>query len=240
VHERKAWEYWSKKGKIVHAREINWETLDKATQWFITKHTVGMCGVGKFMRIWKESETCTCPRCGGEGEHEDARYFWQCKADSNRRLWIEQIDQLQRWCTAQGTDPWITQSITKGLSQWYHTSQDPSVDEDLEELYRLQSNIGWASFLEGSHHIQWQEKQQQYYIATSSTRTGRRWDIGLMKQLWNMLQRLWQDRNEHQHRTENQRTTQENKLCDLKLRHLYRRLDGVLGTEDGYLHNFAI
>jgi hypothetical protein len=26
-------------------------------QWFVSKHAVGMCAVGKFLKRWKESDT---------------------------------------------------------------------------------------------------------------------------------------------------------------------------------------
>jgi len=51
-----------------YIKAINWLAIEAArkespltTQWFVTKHTVGMCRVGKFLKHWKESETYACP-----------------------------------------------------------------------------------------------------------------------------------------------------------------------------------
>ncbi len=57
---------------------INWEAIQLASkeitkpmQWFICKHATGMCGVGKFLQRWKETETANCPCCGA---FEDAEH----------------------------------------------------------------------------------------------------------------------------------------------------------------------
>jgi len=43
---------------------VDWEAVQKALKEvprlrkiFIIKHTMGMCGVGKFMKLWKKRET---------------------------------------------------------------------------------------------------------------------------------------------------------------------------------------
>jgi hypothetical protein len=41
------------------------------------KHLSGMCGVNKFLVIWKEKTSDKCPGCG---QHEGARHKWSCPA----------------------------------------------------------------------------------------------------------------------------------------------------------------
>ena len=77
-------EYWIKKKKFPNHQtsNIHWEAIGKAMKEaplerrrFITKHAAGMCGVGKFMKLWGERETDTCPRCGAM---ENASHVWIC------------------------------------------------------------------------------------------------------------------------------------------------------------------
>jgi hypothetical protein len=46
-----------------------------ARRTFIKKHSMGMCGVRKFMKHWGERDTDACPRCG---EPEDVSHAWKC------------------------------------------------------------------------------------------------------------------------------------------------------------------
>ncbi len=42
---------------------------------FITKCVVGMCGVGKFLKQWKEWTSAACPRC--LEPIEDSLHVWK-------------------------------------------------------------------------------------------------------------------------------------------------------------------
>jgi hypothetical protein len=65
VHSSAAREYWRAKDKV-HKDTIDlvdWEVVQKALKEvprlrknFIIKHTMGMCGVGKFMKLWKKGK----------------------------------------------------------------------------------------------------------------------------------------------------------------------------------------
>lgn len=63
VHDRESEEYWSSKHHILldSLKEVDWQligttmkSLPRARRTFLTKHVSGMCGVGKFMKRWKE------------------------------------------------------------------------------------------------------------------------------------------------------------------------------------------
>jgi hypothetical protein len=56
-----------KKEKIQDDTSINWDSTDMTLgtpsisfHWFATKHSTGLCGVGKFLQIWKESDSVAC------------------------------------------------------------------------------------------------------------------------------------------------------------------------------------
>ena len=99
VHGEKALQYWKKKEKLQRNRKnVHWEAIGKAMKnapeqlwWFITKHLSGMCGVAKFLAIWKEKTSDECPGCG---LHEDARHIWICPAEEAMDVWKECMDRM--------------------------------------------------------------------------------------------------------------------------------------------------
>ncbi len=121
IHGKEALTYWLRKKKIDNSTShlIAWDTIGKAInkiplsqRWFLTKHTSGMCGVGKFTTIWKETETVACPRCGN---FEDAPHVWSCNSKAAQLIWDSQLDKLQAWLATIDTDPEIITTITIGL-----------------------------------------------------------------------------------------------------------------------------
>jgi hypothetical protein len=73
IHALHAKEYWISRDRCNDNTFglIHWDNIAHALKEiprqrrvFISKHSVGMCGVGKFMKRWKEWDTDACPRCG--------------------------------------------------------------------------------------------------------------------------------------------------------------------------------
>jgi hypothetical protein len=63
--------------------DIAWDSIGQAMNHapcnkrvFVSKHTVGICGVGKFMHCWKERDIPNCLRCG---LFEDTEHVWLYK-----------------------------------------------------------------------------------------------------------------------------------------------------------------
>jgi hypothetical protein len=124
VHGREATTYWAQKGRITNTSKtfMPWENIRNMMsripnhrKWFLTKHTAGMCGVGKFLVRWKESDRPDCPRCG---EYEDARHVWICKSEEATYVWDNRMDKLFSWLTMIDTDPEIFSAILTGLKTW--------------------------------------------------------------------------------------------------------------------------
>jgi hypothetical protein len=101
IHGKIALDYWMKKEKIteVYCSLIDWDTIGKAMnntnlprRWFISKHSSGMCGVGKFIALWKDTETANCPWCG---QFEDASHVWKCQSIPVQLIWDSQLEKLQ-------------------------------------------------------------------------------------------------------------------------------------------------
>ncbi len=85
VHAKEAKAYWMKKDQLplMTIEQINWEVIDvamketkRSSRVFLSKHVSRMCGVGKFIKRWKQRPDSSCPRCG---EHEDAPHVWTCQ-----------------------------------------------------------------------------------------------------------------------------------------------------------------
>ncbi len=67
-----------------------------------------MCGIGKFMVVWKERETADCPWCR---EFEDTAHIWRCSGQNASDLWDSALDRLENWMQEQQTDPDIQDSV---------------------------------------------------------------------------------------------------------------------------------
>jgi hypothetical protein len=177
------------------------QNVQQGRKVFITKHTAGMYGVGKFMKRWKQWETDLCPRCG---EPEDASHVWVCKDLGARDTWSNAIATIDLTLRKLDTDPTIRHLILVYLNGW-QTGTDITYKppQELEAVLREQTTIGWHHFFEGWLSKSWIEAQQTYYTKTKSHKTGRRWVVALIKKLWDTAWYMWEHRNEVLHECEN-------------------------------------
>ena len=124
-------QYWISKDRVTadSFSEINWDAMKKAMlqsprsrRTFTSKHTVGMCGVGKFMQRWKEWESPNCPRCG---QFEDAAHVWVCSGSNAGDIWEKSLRDLNEWMSSVNTDPDIQSGCMgpMGTSQWHPSQQ---------------------------------------------------------------------------------------------------------------------
>jgi hypothetical protein len=99
-----------------------------------------------------------------------------------------------------------------------------------------QSYIGWHLFIEGWSSREWETEQQEYYRLLQSRQTGRRWLVGLIKQLWKIAWELWEHRNTPLHHKDNGIRDKAARLLDSRIRCLYSKAYADLRqTRDGYL-----
>lgn len=210
VHNRELWQYWETKRDIDPdgLQMIDWPAIGKAMQAlprsrrvFISKHVSGMCGVGKFMKRWKEWDSDSCPRCGMV---EDAAHVWQCKGPGTEELWTKALGEIEVLLVKLETDPTITFVIMSYLRSW-RTGEGIVYDVPIyfQQLLHDQQLVGWGRFFEGWLVKDWSILQQRYYSITRSRRTGRRWTIAILKKLWDTAWDLWEHRNGILHDKEN-------------------------------------
>jgi hypothetical protein len=161
---------------------------------FCSKHTSGMCGVGKFQKIWKLRETDACPHCG---EPEDALHVWQCRSSAVSNLWEHSLEKLRNHLLRLDTDPKIITGIIYYLTSW-RTDRclSPITDNTIKDMLDLQEYIGIRQFFEGWLHVVWERLQDRYYTNINSRRNGKRWLIAVITKLWEIAWDIWDFRND--------------------------------------------
>jgi len=202
THAASSEAYWERKFNMTPEviKQIDWQligesmrSIPRARQIFIMKHTSGMCGVGKFMKRWREWDQDSCPRCGMP---EDAPHVWRCKGGGTAELWNKAVEDLTNTLRQLETDPTLQHIITFYLHSWW-SGETTSYEAPTAfyELLQEQQQIGWDRFFEGWWSEKWASIQQQYYNLGKSTRTGRRWATAIVTKLWNIAWDLWEHRN---------------------------------------------
>jgi hypothetical protein len=248
VHAEEAKQYWLTKESISEQviQSTNWEAIGKAMtelprtrRVFLSKHVVGMCGVGKFMVRWKQRDSAACPRCG---EFEDAPHVWICKAASTYPLWDKALQDLEDWMTTVDTDPDIQSAILHYLRAWRDNISNPhDTTAEVDSLVQQQSIHGWRLFFEGWTDIGWEETQQLYYSFLCSRRTGRRWVIALIKKMWQIAWDLWEHRNGILHEQQNAVSADAILELDRKLSIAYYDYRSILlGGIDRHLFSLSL
>jgi len=140
---------------------------------------MGMCAVGRFMKIWGQRDSDACSRCG---ELEDSRYVWICKHEGAQAIWKESLDDLQKWMDSVNTNSALVKTILEGLSIGYGGENVSTTGKHLALLQ--QNDLGWGVAIEGWWSFEWANTQNSFYCETNSNRTGRRWMISLIKRVW--------------------------------------------------------
>jgi hypothetical protein len=121
--------------------------LPRQKEWFIIKQTVGMCGVGKWMKRWKKWQDGHCPRCGQTG---DASHIVICKGENSQQIWVTSLKLLSKWMTSVQTDPNIIDTIIDHLRLWHQGyTTTPEGQESIQHALDIQNDLGWHSLLEG-------------------------------------------------------------------------------------------
>jgi hypothetical protein len=126
---------------------INWDAIDIAKkkadlnlQWFMTKHSAGMCGVGKFLQIWGQQESAACPRFW---VFDFASHVWCCPVESARTIREKRLKSLEKWLKDRDMGPSLTKTILGGLSYWISPGHLPDLDlEEDEVIYHQNEEIG--------------------------------------------------------------------------------------------------
>lgn len=179
VHAKYAGDYWKKKGGLQDnsLEHINWEAMAKAAKevprsrwYFIMKHSSCMCGVGKFMKRWKQRLLADCSHCG---QLEDVQNLCVWQGQDSSTVWEALLKLIQDWMASVDMDlnlQCLLLSYSK--SWWYNSPASLFTPPYLQTLLDEQSSIGWNRYLEGWVGTQWVIAQQHHYNILKSRRTG--------------------------------------------------------------------
>jgi hypothetical protein len=230
VHSPTAYTYWSQKKRISNAtiQSVHWDALGQAAKeitlarhTFVIKASVGMCGVGKFLKRWKQSSSSACPRC--LAPVEDINHVWKCQHPDVKALWTTTLIKLSSWLEDQYTDPALKDGFLLYLDSWRSDLPLPPAPLEFTGLFQSQTAIGW-NLLEGWLSASWADIQQEYLSSIRSRRSGRRWLIALIKKLWDVSWDLWDHRNGIVHRSAQQLQSADLIQLDCCVTHAYQDL----------------
>jgi hypothetical protein len=175
VHGPPTEKYWITKRKFPQhmAEHIRWEALEIAMtetpfhkRTFLSKHNTGMCGVGKFMKRWKQWDTNASPWCG---QSEDASHVWKCQ---NQEA-CNSLHDLEQWMIIVNTKPHLCDGLLHYLNKWRNGFTPTTCFRT--PPFTFQQESGWQSMIEGWVHRSWAERQHSHYSLLGSPRTGQRW-----------------------------------------------------------------
>jgi hypothetical protein len=122
VHTPTVKEYWINKSRITKDTfsSVLWPKLGMALakmplsrRLFCSKHTSGMCGVGKFQNIWKTRETDACPHCG---QFKDSLHVWKCTSSTVYDVWTNSLNNLKTALRKLDTCPDLKKNIIAYLN----------------------------------------------------------------------------------------------------------------------------
>jgi hypothetical protein len=138
----------------IKSDDIDWEAQGKAIagvqhtrQVWIVKHAVGMCGVGKWMKRWKQQESAECPRC--QHPEEDEEHVWKCQNQEAKEIWKKSIEKLREWMVKRKTDPDLTEGICRRLNEWHDNLPKTEIFSRriaIQQLFDKQDQVGWRVF----------------------------------------------------------------------------------------------
>ncbi len=248
VHPPLAKEYWIQKERINEETfsTVNWNRLGQALnkmplarRFFCSKHTSGMCGVGKFQKIWRMRETDACPHCS---LFEDALHVWTCESNTVAVVWTTSILSLRNTLLQLFTDPELITLIVTYLNTWRKGSLLLHIGvHKYRKLLELQETIGARQFFEGWLHKEWEIVQHQYYLTTNSRRSSKRWTIALITKLWEVDWDLWDFRNAVYHHQQNHSLENDMSLIDVKIGDMFNNLATTeLLTKDKHLTDISL
>jgi hypothetical protein len=206
VHNKRILAYWTQKERLTASmiQNIDWNLCARAMlgvpfgrrRW-VTKHAVGMCGVGKFMLRWKQQNHAECPRCGIAVE--DSRHVTRCQDGRAIVAWLAALDSLDLWMRKSKAYDGIRIGLLLRLKEWQQgAARTPVLSRkwNLQAAFAAQDNIGWDLFMEGCVSTEWARVQQHYLTWMGSRKTGKRWVTTLITKLWEVSWSMWDNRND--------------------------------------------
>ena len=238
-----AWtKHWADKGRLTpsNREQVDWKALGRAMhslppnlQRWTAKHTVGMCGVGKFRALWRKGTNGACPCCS-ECKLEDHRHVPRCRGPTATATWNKYHQLLRTWMISNSTAPEVEtflfeylrllRSPTRPIPQ---VTTVPARSALLKAAIASQVTLGAQGLLEGLLSSHWRRVQQAYLDDIRSPRSVDLWASRLIQQLILLGHHMWRNRNAVFHSENNSHYLPRHREVDLSITEQYR-----MGTAD--------
>ena len=101
-----------------------------------------MCGVGKWLKRWKEQLHDKCPRCSAT--NETVGHALICQHQGAKLCWRTGLDGIHAWMRPNNAAPEVTEAIAIGLEQL--ENEDRGLDSN-NDLVLAQRELGWEALL---------------------------------------------------------------------------------------------
>ena len=153
-----------------------------------------------------------CPRCNKD--NEDVLHVLQCNDIGATALWNQEIEDLSKWLSDNGSDPNLCHIICSSLQSWRNGKPLPSIDNPnplLRDAIYKQDSIGWKSFLDGFIVREWRSLQETHMRTNKDHRSSLLWMSKFQRRIWEIPWKLWNHRNETLHGDGNQIHKQEDR-----------------------------
>ena len=205
IHDDIAKEYWQKKMRMSTSLidSIDWKSQEKALlmkprpyRHWVSKQATGMCGVGKWTKIYKTSDHDKCPRCSHPAE--DVIHYLKCPSASATLVWHKSISQLSDWFETEEAPLELRDIIISYLNAWrfgYKLGKTQFSIYGFHLAAKDQNTLGWNNFLFGKLHISWANCMNNYYKLKHKRRSGTVFIARMIVQVWNLSRNQWDDRN---------------------------------------------
>ena len=174
-------------------------SLQSSLQRWTSKNVVGMCGVGKFMKLWGYTTDDRCPLCSQP--EETAAHVPSCTDERAATEWQHQMEVLDHWFASHRTSPQVASSLFQFLQHIRSPMDDPPSTDDprFQLAFESQNRIGSLGLLEGRLSRHWLPLQEAYLKEIGSPRSINTWASQLVSQLILVGHSMWLHRNSIRH-----------------------------------------
>jgi hypothetical protein len=178
----------------------------------VVKTLHGLLPVGARTSKYDPKYSSICPSCHTAKETTDQ--FYRCSCPSRKQWRSGFLKTILDTAVKIDRRPKLMEIMYEGALGYLQGKEylDPLRFEDCyRELIRQQNRIGWLNFLKGRWSLLWNKQQRHYmlepkpnYTSKSKQKSKRKsgnsnWSVTMMRQIWDSLYSLWEQRNKDLH-----------------------------------------
>ena len=196
---------WKSMGTVYRKLEDNKKILT-------TKLLSGEYGTNQRMRQRCQQSNDKCPRCGAE---ENSNHLWVCQSITSQQIWEEELARFEKALRSFPTDRRLMKLLITNLTK-HSRNLAPYTNESFgnkyHKMFQEQSKIGWDSLSKGFIHRGWSRIQEDFLRNRKSKRDSNQWSAKVVRKVWMIAWRQWEDRNKIKHERSNNNNPMEETL----------------------------